>query len=83
MEMDSDLFDEETAKYKNERSREKQVKYHIIFQKKKLNLVQAIVERQAKWREIHNQAMRNPLKKNFQMPPDNGPVRIHIYFKPK
>ena len=25
MEMDSDLFDEETAKYKNERSREKQV----------------------------------------------------------
>ena len=34
MEMDSDLFDEETAKYKNERSREKQVKYHIILQKK-------------------------------------------------
>lgn len=33
MEMDSDLFDEETAKYKNERSREKQVKYHIILQK--------------------------------------------------
>ena len=37
MEMDSDLFDEETAKYKNERSREKQVKYHIILQK--MNLV--------------------------------------------
>ena len=34
MEMDSDLFDEETAKYKNERSREKQVKHHIIWQKK-------------------------------------------------
>ena len=27
--------------------------------------------------------MRNPLKKNFQMPPDNGPVRTHIYFKPE
>ena len=38
MEMDSDLFDEETAKYKNERSREKQVKHHIILQKK-LNLI--------------------------------------------
>merc|ERR1711953_1130435 len=62
MEMDSDLFDEETAKYKNERSREKQ----------------AIVERQAKWREIHNQAMRNPLKKNFQMPPDNGPLATEL-----
>ena len=32
MEMDSDLFDEETAKYKNERSREKQVaKMHNCF----------------------------------------------------
>ena len=38
MEMDSDLFDEETAKYKNERSREKQVRHQIILQKK-LNLI--------------------------------------------
>jgi len=62
MEMDSDLFDEETAKYKNERSREKQ----------------AIIERQSKWREIHNQAMRNPLKKKFQVQPDNGPLSTEL-----
>ena len=31
MEMDSDLFDEETAKYKNERSREKQVRILIEY----------------------------------------------------
>lgn len=62
MEFDGALFDEETAKYKSERTKEKQV----------------LAQRQQQWKEIEKMAMNNPMSLSFISEDEICPVSLEM-----